>query len=647
MLPRRFGALFLFTSLLSTLGGSPCHAQVSLPSQRTEALRYHVGDDITGSKNWADPGFNDSSWPEADHGRWAMPPFYSDGIVLVRVRLPVRAEAANYLSLQLNPGGDGRVDQIYVNGQALEIQNSRSEKTARNDSIYDLHSGQTAPGSIATIAFRMSYPPLARKERAYGYATLVVDETAILHLESRADHVAALLANTPKLVLNGLIVALGIGLFAFWRRVGGRDILLCSAILIFYPLFQLFGQLSQLEVIHTPYPAVAVLYFGLQATAMAVTVEFIWTVYTLHSIYLKAVAHAAWMVFNGAALFATLSTEPSFLVSSSIVTTIVAAQVFNVLTLVVNLWVLFSRRHNRLIAAALSLISIASMAGVVGKSTVVIGPFKVPYFDLTFFLCELALFIMLGQRAWRAWRARDELRVEFEAARDVQQQLVVPARDVPGFKIESVYAPAKQVGGDFFRVDPEPNGNILIVVGDVSGKGLRAAMIVSSIIGVLRTLPLSSPSTVLATLNHSLTGQLHGGFVTCCVALITRNGQVTFSNAGHLSPYHNGVEVPVSPGLPLGISPTCEYEESYIQLQPKDSLTFVSDGVIEARSVSGELFGFDRMLRLGNSDAKSIAQAAIDFGQDDDITVITLTRIADPDKPDIELARTSVTSLLA
>ena len=85
-----------------------------------------------------------------------------------------------------------------------------------------------------------------------------------------------------------------------------------------------------------------------------------------------------------------------------------------------------------------------------------IGPFKVPYFDLTFFLCELALFIMLGRRAWTAWRARDELRVEFEAAREVQQQLVVPARDVPGYKIESVYAPAKQVGGDFFRVVPNP-----------------------------------------------------------------------------------------------------------------------------------------------------------------------------------------------
>jgi sigma-B regulation protein RsbU (phosphoserine phosphatase) len=136
---------------------------------------------------------------------------------------------------------------------------------------------------------------------------------------------------------------------------------------------------------------------------------------------------------------------------------------------------------------------------------------------------------------------------------------------------------------------------------------------------------------VLVTLNRSLAGQLQGGFVTCCVVLITGDGRVTFSNAGHLSPYHNAEELPVAPGLPLGIDPRCEYEESCFLLRPQDSLTFVSDGVIEARNVSGELFGFDRMLKFAKSSAKTIAQEAIDFGQDDDITVVTLTRIDNPD----------------
>lgn len=647
MLPRVFGTLFLSTFLLLASGGFICFAQTPLLHQQTEALHYHVGGDPSGKIDWAYPSFNDSSWPAADNGRWPMPQLYSDGIVLVRVRVPVRSDAANHLGLRLNPSGDGHVDEIYVNGQSVDIQKSRPEQASRNDSIYTLHSGLVMPGSTATIAFQVSYPPLARKERSSAYAKLIVDDTSILHLESRADHLAALLANVPILVLNSVIVALGIGLFAFGRRVGGRDILLCSEMLVSYPLFQLFTELSQLDVIHVPYPFAPVIYFALQATAMAITVEFIWTVYALRSSYLKGLAHAAWIFFNCAALFTTLSPEPSLFFSSLILTTIVAAQVFNVLTLFINMWVFFVGRTNRLIAVALSLISIVSMIGLFGKNTVVIGPFKVPYFDLTFFLCEFALFLMLGRRAWKAWRTRDELRVEFEAAREVQQQLVVPARDVPGFKVESVYAPANQVGGDFFRVDPEPNGNVLIVVGDVSGKGLRAAMIVSSLIGVLRILPPSSPSTVLVILNRSLAGQLHGGFVTCCAALITRDGQVTFSNAGHLSPYRNGEEVSVPPGLPLGIDPTCHYEECHFLLQPSDSLTFVSDGVIEARNVSGELFGFDRMLELGKSGAKRIAQEAIDFGQDDDITVVTLTRIDVADQGGTQISQTCLDSSLA
>jgi phosphoserine phosphatase RsbU/P len=129
--------------------------------------------------------------------------------------------------------------------------------------------------------------------------------------------------------------------------------------------------------------------------------------------------------------------------------------------------------------------------------------------------------------------------------------------DVPGFRIESVYAPATQVGGDFFRIVPEGDGGVLVVVGDVSGKGLRAAMTVSALIGTLRTIPLVSPGWILNALNSGLAGNLHGGFVTCCAARITHDGRVTIANAGHLSPYRNGFEVEVGAGLPLGIDPMC------------------------------------------------------------------------------------------
>jgi serine phosphatase RsbU (regulator of sigma subunit) len=156
---------------------------------------------------------------------------------------------------------------------------------------------------------------------------------------------------------------------------------------------------------------------------------------------------------------------------------------------------------------------------------------------------------------------------------------------VPGFKIESVYEPAKQVGGDFFRVVPEDGGSVLVVVGDVSGKGLPAAMTVSAVIGALRSTPPVSPAWILNALNTGLMGQLRGGFVTCCAARICSDGVVTIANAGHLSPYCDGAELELEAGIPLGIAAGVEYKETEFVLQPNQSITFLSDGVVEARVV--------------------------------------------------------------
>jgi len=210
----------------------------------------------------------------------------------------------------------------------------------------------------------------------------------------------------------------------------------------------------------------------------------------------------------------------------------------------------------------------------------------------------------------------------------MQQQLVAPPGDIPGFKTESVYQPARQVGGDFFRVIPELGGGVLVVVGDVSGKGLVAAMTVSAVIGALRCIPPVSPSWILNALNCGLVGELRGGFVTCCVARIGPDGAGTMANAGHLAPYLGGVELPVPAGLPMGITIESSYEEISFQLLPGQHLTFLSDGVVEARNAAGELFGFERTRAISTESAEKVAQAAQDFGQDDDITVLTLARLA-------------------
>ena len=222
-------------------------------------------------------------------------------------------------------------------------------------------------------------------------------------------------------------------------------------------------------------------------------------------------------------------------------------------------------------------------------------------------------------------REKERLAGELEAGRAMQQVLLgaeLPA--IPGLRIESVYKPASEVGGDFFQVLPTPDGGGLIVIGDVSGKGLRAAMTVSTILGALRALPVASPAELLRTLNHALAGRLEGGLVTCCIANVSPRGVLTTANAGHPAPYRNGEETPLESGLPLGVTADAIYAESTLTLSPGDTLTFLSDGVVEAQSPSGELFGFDRTREISGHSAEGIARVAQAFGQQDDITVLTL-----------------------
>ena len=173
--------------------------------------------------------------------------------------------------------------------------------------------------------------------------------------------------------------------------------------------------------------------------------------------------------------------------------------------------------------------------------------------------------------------------------------------------------------------DGRADGSRVVLVGDVSGKGLKAAMLVAATIGMLRRENSSSPGAILAGLNDALAGHTGGGFVTCCCARFGADGTVTIANAGHPSPYCDGRELELAPGLPLGIMADAEYEESVV---PGERFTFVSDGVIEAENAQRELFGFDRTREISTKSAQEIAEAAKAWGQNDDITVVTVRRRA-------------------
>ena len=235
---------------------------------------------------------------------------------------------------------------------------------------------------------------------------------------------------------------------------------------------------------------------------------------------------------------------------------------------------------------------------------------------------------MLIKSALAAWRHANRLRGEIAAAREVQQRLV-PANlpTLPGLYLDATYLPATEVGGDFYQVFPLPDGATLLVIGDVSGKGLKAAMTGTVALGALRSLAqeILSPARILTRLNTQLAQSSDGGFITCLCARIAPSGTMTVANAGHLQPYRNGEEIPLESGLPLGITEAAEYSETSLQLNTGDKLTFMSDGVIEARNPSGELFGFDRTRSISTQSAEQIGHAAKSFGQEDDITVLTLT----------------------
>ena len=222
---------------------------------------------------------------------------------------------------------------------------------------------------------------------------------------------------------------------------------------------------------------------------------------------------------------------------------------------------------------------------------------------------------------------------ELQSAREIQQVLVpetLPALE--GYAVTSAYQPAMEVGGDFFQIIPNDDGSAIVALGDVSGKGLKAGMNVSMIVGVLRAeAGKTNPAEILSALNRCLVGRMAGGFATGMVFRIDQDGVVTFANAGHLPPYLNGREYPLDASLPLGLIGYSDYTETTLKLEYGDQLSVYTDGLLEATSPTGELFGFDRMNALfaTRPTAQQAMKAALDFGQEDDITVLTITRLAE------------------
>ena len=237
--------------------------------------------------------------------------------------------------------------------------------------------------------------------------------------------------------------------------------------------------------------------------------------------------------------------------------------------------------------------------------------------------------------------------MELQAARTVQTYLLPQEAPSPeGFSVDALCVPASEVGGDFYQFFSHDSGDVSFVIGDVSGKGMRAAMLVSLTLGALRSIVLETkePVQVLTRLNEVLCEEIKDqSFVTCLYGYLdAASGLFSFANAGHLYPYIHSVipnawkevELPLD-RFPAGLFPDVHYQVGTIALQPGDSLLLLSDGVVEARNESGEILGDDRLLEILSkaSPEDLMGKIALFQGsalQADDITMISVQRLKSP-----------------
>src|SRR5215218_3663254 len=257
------------------------------------------------------------------------------------------------------------------------------------------------------------------------------------------------------------------------------------------------------------------------------------------------------------------------------------------------------------------------------------------------------------------WDSYDQLSLmrqsteqELRLARSIQRaSLPEEVPSLEGWQINPYYQPAREVGGDFYDFHPLSEGRLGVVVGDATGKGVPAALVMSTTCGMLQlaaqALDSASPSEVLAQVNETLFARIPSNmFVTCFYAIIEpRSGSLSYANAGHTLPCCKRLNKDQADdlrarGMPLGLMPGMPYEEKETTLVPGDVVFFCTDGLVEAHNPHGEMFGSPRLrsvLSERSEGGRGLSAALIEelesftgegWEQEDDITLLTLKRSA-------------------
>ncbi|MBI3210383.1 MAG: serine/threonine-protein phosphatase, partial [Candidatus Solibacter usitatus] len=605
----------------------PLFAQSVLTVTPTSCV-YKEGDDAA----WAKPDFDDRDWSPTrpDLERLATSPY-----LWTRCRLDLRPLArTDPVEVQVQTEGAW---QMFVNGEAA----GSFGNIATGRFSMDIAQRRPLPKTMAdaviiVVALRLVDRGRSRAGNASKTAVLIrAGAGRTLENEVLRSSLEAIAGRAYSYLLTGIIGAAGLFLFIlaradrsrrdlFWLGLSclgsavlrGSDI--AQALLVPYPDW-LFSVL-----LCTNLPAAAGntwFYFSISGRQVPLTYRLL--VSALGMLHLTPAFASLFgsVPFSQFVVWWTNFAPPArtlrLLVNAAIATAPVAAfwpiwRVARGLRLICGLSLLWMSGLLVVYIAQLPLVPTYLLAPARNFQAVATAP------------AIIAMFVVLAGRQRRISEERAELQSEMKAAQEMQRLLVPATLDVePWLAVDVAYIPAKEVGGDFYFCRRTPAGQ-LIVVGDVSGKGLKAAMMASTVLGALGTEHSANPTEVLALINKVVLRSHAGGFVTCLCALFHSDGTLTFANAGHIAPYLNGVELECPAGLPLGLLADITYDAASYRIASGEAVTLVSDGVVEAAGANGELFGFDRTREISGKSAAQIAETAQAWGQNDDITVVTV-----------------------
>ncbi len=633
----------------------------SATAQLTGPWRFHTGDDAA----WAHPGFNDSAWgtmdltpPQGSYDPYSGSsgfvagwtargyPRYS-GFAWYRLRVNLQAPVEGGLAIKMPDNVDDAY-QVFVNGRFIG-EFGRFSGNAVTDYIAQPRAF-TLPAGIGsgplTIAVRMwmdAHTPLIEAAAGGLHGPPVLGQTQVVMAMQRLDWVALSRSESSEFLeamILLLAIAVAFSLNALDRAesaylwLGVNCIVILSVICVRHLAYHstwitAMQALFLRDVILLPLQMALWIFFWACWFRLDESKRLRGGVWALVALLALGAA------FERAPLYGRLLPVPALIWVPPFVLAL------KLLLGAALIWVTYrgilkNRTEGLLALPAVALIGVAQYQY---EFQLFHAPILFFAFGYTVSASQIATALSLGivtvlllRRFLYAQREREQWRLEIEQARQVQQVLIPEAiPSIPGFALESEYRPSQQVGGDFFQIIPGVDGSILVIIGDVSGKGLRAAMLVSLIVGAVRTLAkfTRDPEEVLRGVNERLCGQLKNQFATCLAVHIAADGRTMIANAGHLPPFWNGCELDLAGSIPLGIVDSAPIEQRTLFLEPGDRLILLTDGIVEAQNAQRELFGFGRLGKLVHQDCSSveIAAAAQEFGQEDDITVLRIQRI--------------------